>query len=125
MHIDCIAHSVAEQDLQRDHATVPGESYCGLGSGDLKKEEFLFQQWFFISAKVLAKDRRSVLRNERWRSLTWRHLNEHFTKERSSDAQNQQMRGEQFEKRLASQEQQTAARIDSAMQRELLKQRGK
>ena len=41
------------------------------------------------------------------------------------DAQNQQMRGEQFEKRLASQEQQTAARIDSAMQRELLKQRGK
>ena len=41
------------------------------------------------------------------------------------DAQNQQMRGEQFEKRLASQEAQTAARIDSAMQRELLKQRGK
>ena len=41
------------------------------------------------------------------------------------DAQNQQMRGEQFEKRLASQEKQTAARIDSAMQRELLKQRGK
>ena len=41
------------------------------------------------------------------------------------DAQNQQMRGEQFEKRLQSQEAQTAARIDSAMQRELLKQRGK
>ncbi len=41
------------------------------------------------------------------------------------DAQNQQMRGEQFDKRLASQEAQTAARIDSAMQRELLKQRGK
>jgi hypothetical protein len=41
------------------------------------------------------------------------------------EAQNQQMRGEQFEKRLASQEQQTAARIDSAMQRELLKLRGR
>jgi hypothetical protein len=39
------------------------------------------------------------------------------------DAQNQQMRGEQFQQRLESQEQQTAARIDSAMQRELLKQR--
>jgi septal ring factor EnvC (AmiA/AmiB activator) len=39
------------------------------------------------------------------------------------DAQNQQMRSEQFEKRLASQEAQTAARIDSALQRELLKQR--
>ena len=39
------------------------------------------------------------------------------------DAKGQQMRGEQFEKRLASQESQTAARIDSAMQRELLKQR--
>jgi len=35
------------------------------------------------------------------------------------------MRGEQFDKRLASQEQQTAARIDSAMQRELLKLRGR
>jgi hypothetical protein len=35
------------------------------------------------------------------------------------------MRGEQFEKRLQSQEDQTAARIDIAMQRELLKQRGK
>src|SRR6056300_463980 len=41
------------------------------------------------------------------------------------EAQNQQMRGEQFEKRVASQEQQTAARIDSAMQRELLKLRGR
>jgi hypothetical protein len=40
------------------------------------------------------------------------------------EAQNQQMRMEQFDKRLASQEAQTAARIDSAMQRELLKQRG-
>jgi len=40
------------------------------------------------------------------------------------DAQNQQMRGEQFEKRLASQEAMTAARIDSAMQREIMKQRG-
>jgi hypothetical protein len=40
------------------------------------------------------------------------------------EAQNQQMRAEQFDKRLASQEAQTAARIDSAMQRELLKQRG-
>lgn len=40
------------------------------------------------------------------------------------DAQNQQMRADQFNKRLASQEAQTAARIDSAMQRELLKQRG-
>ena len=40
------------------------------------------------------------------------------------DAQNQQMRAEQFDKRLASQEAQTAARIESAMQRELMKQRG-
>ena len=40
------------------------------------------------------------------------------------EAQNQQMRAEQFDKRLASQEAQTAARIDSAMQREMLKQRG-
>jgi len=40
------------------------------------------------------------------------------------DAQNQQTRADQFDKRLASQEAQTAARIDSAMQRELLKQRG-
>jgi hypothetical protein len=40
------------------------------------------------------------------------------------DAQNQEMRGEQFQQRLASQEAQTQARIDSAMQREVLKQRG-
>jgi hypothetical protein len=40
------------------------------------------------------------------------------------DTQNQQMRGRQFQQRLASQEQQTTARIDSAMQRELLKQQG-
>ena len=40
------------------------------------------------------------------------------------DAQNQQMRGEQFQQRLASQEAQTDKRIESAMQRELLKQRG-
>jgi hypothetical protein len=40
------------------------------------------------------------------------------------EAQNQQMRAEQFDKRLASQEAQTAARIDSAMQREMMKQRG-
>jgi hypothetical protein len=40
------------------------------------------------------------------------------------DAQNQQMRGEQFEKRLARQEAMTQARIDSAMQREVMKQRG-
>jgi hypothetical protein len=40
------------------------------------------------------------------------------------DAQNQQMRSEQFQQRLAAQERQTQARIDSAMQRELLKQRG-
>ena len=38
------------------------------------------------------------------------------------DSQNQQMRGEQFQQRLASQEAQTDKRIDSAMQRELLKQ---
>jgi len=38
------------------------------------------------------------------------------------DAQNQQMRSEQFQQRLASQEAQTDKRIDSAMQRELLKQ---
>jgi len=41
------------------------------------------------------------------------------------DAQNQQMRGQQFQQRLASQEAQTDKRIESAMQRELLKQRGK
>jgi hypothetical protein len=40
------------------------------------------------------------------------------------DAQNQQMRAEQFQQRLASQEAQTDKRIESAMQRELLKQRG-
>jgi hypothetical protein len=39
------------------------------------------------------------------------------------EAQNQQMRSDQFNQRLASQERQTQARIDSAMQRELLKQR--
>jgi len=38
------------------------------------------------------------------------------------DAQNQQMRSNQFQQRLASQERQTAARINSAMERELLKQ---
>jgi hypothetical protein len=40
------------------------------------------------------------------------------------DQQNQQMRSEQFGERLRSQEQQTQARIQSAMDRELLKQRG-
>ena len=40
------------------------------------------------------------------------------------DAQNQQMRGSQFDQRLASQEKQTQARINAAMQRELLKNRG-
>ena len=40
------------------------------------------------------------------------------------DAQNQQRRGSQFDQRLASQEKQTQARIDAAMQRELLKNRG-
>ena len=40
------------------------------------------------------------------------------------DAQNQQMRGSQFDRRLASQEAQTQARIDAAMQRELLKNQG-
>mgnify|MGYP001461472639 FL=1 len=39
------------------------------------------------------------------------------------DAQNQQMRGQQFQQRLQSQEQQTDKRIQSAMDRELLKQR--
>ena len=38
------------------------------------------------------------------------------------DSQNQQMRGQQFQQRLASQEGQTDKRIESAMQRELLKQ---
>ena len=41
------------------------------------------------------------------------------------EAQNQQIRADQFNKRLASQEAQTDARIQSAMERELLKQRGK
>jgi hypothetical protein len=40
------------------------------------------------------------------------------------DAQNQQTRAEQFQQRLASQERQTAARIDAARERELLKTRG-
>ncbi len=40
------------------------------------------------------------------------------------DAQNQQMRSDQFQQRLASQERQTAARIDAARERELLKNRG-
>ena len=40
------------------------------------------------------------------------------------DARGQQMRGQQFKERLASQEQQTSNRIDAAMQREILKQRG-
>jgi hypothetical protein len=40
------------------------------------------------------------------------------------DAQNQQMRSSQFNQRLASQERQTQARIDAAMQRELLKNQG-
>jgi glutamate-1-semialdehyde aminotransferase len=37
------------------------------------------------------------------------------------DAQNQQMRASQFQQKLASQEKQTQARIQSAMERELLK----
>ena len=40
------------------------------------------------------------------------------------DQQNQQMRSEQFDERIAAQERQTSARIQSAMDRELLKQRG-
>jgi len=39
------------------------------------------------------------------------------------DAQNQQMRGQQFQQRLESQEKQTNQRIESAMQREMMKQR--
>lgn len=39
------------------------------------------------------------------------------------DEQNQQMRSEQFDQRLASQEKQTGARIQSAMDREILKQK--
>jgi len=37
------------------------------------------------------------------------------------DAQNQQMRADQFQQRWAAQERQTQARIQSAMERELLK----
>ena len=40
------------------------------------------------------------------------------------DAQSLAMRSQQFDQRLAAQERQTQARIDSAMERELLKQRG-
>ena len=40
------------------------------------------------------------------------------------EAQGQQMRADQFQQRLASQERQTAARIDAAMQREFIKGRG-
>ena len=40
------------------------------------------------------------------------------------DAQNQQTRASQFDRRLSSQESQTQARIDAALQRELLKNRG-
>ena len=40
------------------------------------------------------------------------------------DAKNQQMRGQQFQQRLASQEATAEKRMESAMQRELLKQRG-
>ena len=40
------------------------------------------------------------------------------------DQTSQQMRAQQFQQRLASQEEMTRERIDSAMQRELLKLRG-
>jgi hypothetical protein len=40
------------------------------------------------------------------------------------DAENQRMRASQFDRRLASQEKQTQARIEAALQRELLKTRG-
>ena len=40
------------------------------------------------------------------------------------DAQNQRMRADQFQQRMASQERQTDKRIQSAMEREMLKQRG-
>ena len=40
------------------------------------------------------------------------------------DAQNQRMRADQFQQRLASQERQTQARINAAMEREFIKQRG-
>jgi hypothetical protein len=41
------------------------------------------------------------------------------------DAQNQRTRADQFQQRLASQERQTSARIQSAMEREMIKQRGR
>jgi len=41
------------------------------------------------------------------------------------DAQNQQTRSSQFQQKLASTERQTAARIDAAMQKEIMKQQGK
>jgi hypothetical protein len=41
------------------------------------------------------------------------------------DAQNQQMRASQFQQKLSSTERQTQARIDSAMQKEIMKQQGK
>jgi len=40
------------------------------------------------------------------------------------DTQSLAMREQQFKERLAAQERQTQARIDSSMERELLKQRG-
>ena len=40
------------------------------------------------------------------------------------DAQNQRLRADQFQQRLAAQERQTDKRIQSAMEREMLKQRG-
>jgi hypothetical protein len=40
------------------------------------------------------------------------------------DAQNQRMRADQFQQRLAAQERQTDKRIQSAMEREFIKQRG-
>jgi hypothetical protein len=40
------------------------------------------------------------------------------------DAQNQRLRADQFQQRLASQERQTGARIDAAMQREFIKSKG-
>ena len=38
------------------------------------------------------------------------------------DSQNQAMRSEQFDERIAAQERQTSARIQAAMDREILKQ---
>jgi len=40
------------------------------------------------------------------------------------DAQSLEMRNRQFGERIAAQERQTQARIDAALERELLKQRG-